>query len=113
MKKKIYYLSLHSTLAQLFTFNISVEASRQFLPVLAVVVDGDPDLVPGEDDVRPGAALSHSVAAPPGLEAVLLSLHLDVGSDTVHGVGGGQVVEGDQQVQVPLGLEYGLYLAVL
>ena len=94
-----------STLGQLFTFNIRVEAGRQILPVLAVVVDGDPDLVPGEDDVRPGAALGHAVAAPPGLEAVLLSLHLDVGSDTVHGVGGGEVVEGDQEVEVPLSLQ--------
>ena len=72
---------------------------------MTVVVDRDPDLVPGEDDVRPGAPLGHPVAAPPSLEAVLLSLHLDVGPDTVHGVGGGEVVEGDQQVEVPLSLQ--------
>ena len=91
--------------ASALTFNVSVKPGRQILPILAVVVDGDPHLVPGEDDVRPGAALGDPVAAPPGLEAVLLSLHLNVGSDTVHSVGGREVVESHQQVEVPLSLQ--------
>ena len=95
------------------TFHVSIESCGKFFSLLTVVVDGNPDLVPGEDDVRSGASLRDSVAAPSSLEPIPLPLHLDVGPLTVHRVGGGQVVEGNQQVQVPLGLEYGLYLAVL
>ena len=55
--------------------------------------------------MRPGAALGDSVATPASLEAIPLSLHLNVGALAVHGVRGGEVVEGDQQVQVPLSLK--------
>ena len=95
------------TFSDLFssTFYVPVETCRQSFPLGPVVEDGDPDLVPGEDDVGPGAALAHSVAAPLGLEPVVLPLNGDEGAHAVHREGGRQVLEGHQQVQVPLSLQ--------
>ena len=60
----------------ILTFNIRIEAGGQSLALKPVIEDGDPDLVPGEDDMGAGAALGHSVPTPPGLETIVLSLYL-------------------------------------
>ena len=86
------------------TFNIAIETCGKRLALWAVIEDGDPDLVPGEDDVGSGAALGDSVAAPLGLEPVVLALDGDVRAHAIHREGGGQVLEGHQQVQVTLSL---------
>ena len=63
------------------------------------------DLVPREDDIRSGAALTDPVTAPLGLEPVVLALDGYEGAHAVHREGSREVLEGHQQVQVPLGLQ--------
>ena len=63
------------------------------------------DLVPREDDIRSGAALTDPVTAPLGLKPVVLALDSDVGAHAVNCEGGREVLEGHQQVQVPLSLQ--------
>ena len=63
------------------------------------------DLIPREDDVGSGAALTDPVTAPLGLEPVVLALYGDEGAHAVNSEGGREVLEGHQQVQVPLGLQ--------
>ena len=87
------------------TLNISIEAGGERLPLGAVIKHRHPDLVSCEDDVWPRAALAHPVAAPLGLEPVILSLDGDVGTLAVHCEGCREVLEGHQQVEVPLGLQ--------
>ena len=72
---------------------------------MCALVDILADLVPREDDVGSGAALADPVTAPLGLEPVVLALDGDEGADAVHREGGRQVLEGHQQVQVPLSLQ--------
>ena len=72
---------------------------------MCALVDILADLIPREDDVGSGAALADPVTAPLGLEPVVLALDSDEGADAVHREGGRQVLEGHQQVQVPLGLQ--------
>ena len=88
-----------------FTFNISIETCRKTLAFRPIIKDCDSDLIPGKDDIGPGSSLRHPVAAPLGLEPIVLPLNGNVGTNTVNGEGGGQVLEGHQEVQVPLRLE--------
>lgn len=92
-------------LSSLFTFNISIETCRKALALRPIIKDCDSDLIPGKDDVGSGSSLRHPVAAPLGLESIVFPLNGNIGTDTVNGEGGGQVLEGHQEVQVSLRLE--------
>ena len=92
-------------LSSLFTFNISIETCRKALALRPIIKDCDSDLIPGKDDVGSGSSLRHPVAAPLGLEPIVLPLNGNIGTNTVNSEGGGQVLEGHQEVQVPLRLE--------
>ena len=72
---------------------------------MCTLVDPLADLVPREDDVGSGAALADPVTAPLGLEPVVLALDCNEGAYAVHGEGRREVLEGHQQVQVPLSLQ--------
>ena len=72
---------------------------------MCALVDILADLIPREDDVGSGAALTHPVAAPLGLEPIILALDRYEGAHAVYRERGREVLEGHQQVQVPLGLQ--------
>jgi len=53
--------------------------------------------------------LCDAIAAPPGIEAVVLTLHFNVGPLAVHGVGGAEVVERDQEMKAIFGLKWRIF----
>ena len=75
------------------TFNICGKSCWQIFVLAAIVEYSDPNLVFGEDYMRPAASSGYSVATPTGLKTIVLSLYLNVRSLTFDCVWSTQIVE--------------------